>query len=69
MIQVKDDDQILKNSGGIALARKSKSGPRGHLPLQLQGAGSCSHLPKAERTLGGAQGNNGPMHREVTALL
>lgn len=69
MIQVKDDAQNLRNSGRIALARKSKSGPQGHLPVQLQGAGSCFHPSKTERALGRAQGNNGPMHREATALL
>lgn len=38
VIQFKDDTQVLEDSDGIALAKKSKSGLQGDLRLQLQGA-------------------------------
>lgn len=58
------DAKVLKDSGRTALAGKNKSGPQGYLPLPLQGAGSCSSPPKAERTPGRARGT-GSMHGEA----
>lgn len=34
-IQFQDDTQVLEDGDEIALAKKSKSGPQGDLPLQL----------------------------------
>lgn len=65
MTQLKDDTQVLKDSEEIALDRKRKTGLQGYLPLQLQGAGSCSCPPKTERATGRAQHINGSMHREA----
>lgn len=66
VIQAKDVNQVLKErqwgwGEEIAFTRKSQGGPQGYLPLLLQEAGSCSLPPKAEWTLGRAQGNNRPV--------